>query len=90
MPENFQKVQDEYSMKGFRVLAMAYRQLDIVSGKQYTRAEVEKDLTFLGLLVFSNPLKHDSKKVISDLMNADISCRLISGDNINTSIEIGN
>jgi len=43
------------------------------------REEAESDLTFLGLLIFQNKLKPQSKPVIRTLLAADIRCVMITG-----------
>ena len=44
------------------------------------REEAESDLTFLGLLIFQNKLKPQSKPVIRTLLAADIRCVMITGN----------
>jgi magnesium-transporting ATPase (P-type) len=41
-------------------------------------------------LLFENPLKEDSVEVIRELKKIDLKTKLISGDNIFTSIEVAN
>ena len=50
---------------------------------------MESELTLLGLLVFSNPLKDDSSEVVSSLCSAGLECKMISGDNLLTCVETG-
>lgn len=51
---------------GLRILAMGYKKLN--QTQNLLRSDIEKNLTFLGLLIFENPVKLDSKQVISDLI----------------------
>ncbi len=41
-------------------------------------------------MLFENPLKEDSVEVIRELKKIDLKTKLISGDNIFTSIEVAN
>lgn len=43
----------------------------------------------MGLIIFSNHLKPDSAFEIKKLMDANIDCKIISGDNIYTTIDVG-
>lgn len=63
---------------GFRVLAIAERDLD--HGTRWTR-EDERDLVFLGLLLFLDPPKADARSAIGDLKALGIDIKVISGDN---------
>jgi P-type Mg2+ transporter len=70
--------------KGFRVLGIAYK---VVREKQMSRlrASVSKDdesnMTFLGLLIFHDPLKLGLIDTLNDLRRLGISLKVISGDN---------
>lgn len=41
--------------------------------------QVEKDLTFLGLLIMQNTLKPETTPVIKDLKDAKIRCVMVTG-----------
>jgi P-type Mg2+ transporter len=70
--------------KGFRVLGIAYK---VVRENQMSqlRASVSKydesDMTFLGLLIFHDPLKPGLIDTLNDLRRLGISLKVISGDN---------
>jgi Mg2+-importing ATPase len=66
------------SHQAFRCLAVAYRQLE--TDGPVGRSD-EHDLTFLGILALSDPLKSDAKQVLSDLAQLGIRVTLITGDN---------
>lgn len=66
---------------------MAFKEVPIQ--EFYERNTVEKDLNFVGLIIFSNPLKPDSRKYILELNHFNYSTSMISGDNPLTSISIG-
>ena len=52
------------------------------------RDDVEKDLTFVGLLIMQNKLKPASRYVINELKKAKIHTLMITGDNILTAISV--
>lgn len=68
----------EFSNEGYRVLGIAYR-----NGSEMTAIspEQEKQMTFLGYLLFADPLKEDVLKTIGDLENLGIKLKIITGDN---------
>jgi Mg2+-importing ATPase len=66
------------SREGFRVLALATRMPR--AKVEYDRAD-EQDMTFRGLLVFSDPPRADARKTVQDLHGLGIATKLISGDN---------
>ena len=53
------------------------------------REDVEKDLTFLGLLVMQNKLKSATIKALAELNEADIRTIMATGDNMLTAISVG-
>jgi Mg2+-importing ATPase len=69
----------EWSGKGFRVLGIATRVVAIQTGS-YSRAE-EKDLTFIGFLLFFDPPKIDVQQTIVDLAKRGVQLKIITGDN---------
>ena len=44
-------------MKGYRVISVAYKE---INDSKISREDAEKDLNFVGFIMFVNPLKHDS------------------------------
>ncbi|EAR86806.2 E1-E2 ATPase family protein (macronuclear) [Tetrahymena thermophila SB210] len=90
IPNNFQSLQNSLSIKGFRIIAMAHRQLNSRDeGKQSPRESLEKQLNFLGFLIFENKLKDDTSEAIQSLKEAQIECKIISGDNPLTTLQAG-
>ena len=53
VPANFDQILDSYTQKGYRVLGLAWRPIDMKFSEIQvaTRDQVEKELTFLGFLV---------------------------------------
>ena len=52
------------------------------------RSEVEKDLHFLGFVVFENRLKPETKPVLHQLTKANIRSIMVTGDNLLTAISV--
>ena len=77
---------EELSNKGFRVLAIAYRNL---SDKSQIDRQDETDMTFLGLLTFFDPLKQGLTETIERLKQLGISLKVITGDNRHVATYIG-
>lgn len=89
IPEIFNEKLNKLSLKGFRVLGMAYREIDEsqVDFTTMTRAETESNIRFLGFLILENNLKDDTAEVIERLRAANINCKIISGDNPLTTLQ---
>jgi len=72
---------DELSSKGFRVLALAYKELK-------RKEDYEKNLTFIGLIVLSDPLRPEVPEAVEECYKAGIRIIMITGDNPKTALEI--
>jgi len=94
-----QEILDRYtelSNRGYRLLGMCYR--NIVCNKQdrcnnnnniVLPSSITKDdeinMTFLGFLIFVDPIKNDAIESIHNLKKMGISLKIISGDNRNVA-----
>jgi potassium/sodium efflux P-type ATPase len=80
---------------GLRVLALASRKLDagIEANEDTDRNEVEKDLTFLGLIGLYDPPRPESAPAVRECHEAGISVHMLTGDHPETAkaiaIEVG-
>ncbi|OTF80894.1 cation-transporting ATPase-like protein, partial [Euroglyphus maynei] len=75
LPENFNEILEQYTSKGFRVLATASKVIDtdnVDECLEMSRSLLESDMTFNGFYLFKNKLKHSSQKIIEELMDANI------------------
>ncbi len=77
--KDIEKRFSDWSGKGFRVLGVATKTL-AVQTEPYTRDE-EKELCFIGFLLFFDPPKVDVEQTIADLRNRGVQIKIITGDN---------
>ncbi len=69
----------ELNADGFRVVAVAYKELP-PEQTVYTVAD-ESDLTLLGYIAFLDPPKDSAAEAIADLAKAGVSVKILTGDN---------
>lgn len=67
----------EMSDEGLRVLGLAVRENN---AEHISRAD-ERDMTFLGFLVFADPPKADAKATLQQLRDLGVRLKVITGDN---------
>ena len=70
-----------------RVLAIAYRELPEETGS-YGADEIERDLTFVGLVAMIDPPRPEVKEAIATCKDAGITPVMITGDHRNTAVAI--
>ncbi|KAL4442902.1 hypothetical protein ABPG74_010791 [Tetrahymena malaccensis] len=87
IPKDFSNKLQEFTNEGYRVLALAYSQLNEVDFEK-DRCHYENNLTFGGFLVFENKLKPETTEHIKLLKNNDVQVRMVTGDNPETSLNI--
>ena len=68
---------DKYVQAGRRLIALGYKKID---RKPEYSPEDEHDLTFIGLLILSDPPKEDAPHAISRLKSLGIRLKILSGD----------
>ena len=80
------RLYEDLSKQGLRTLGLAYRNLG-------TRLEIDRadetGMTFLGLVVFYDPLKHDIAGTIEELHQLGVTLKIITGDNKFVASSIG-
>lgn len=74
----------EYSMKGLRVLAFAYKNVSSLD----VNVDDENDLTFLGLISMMDPPREESKMAVKECLEAGIRPIMITGDHKITAAAI--
>lgn len=86
--ERIRKINEEYSKKAMRVLAIAFRPLGS-SGEDYKMEEVERDVVFLGLMAMIDPPKEGVKEAIEDAHKAHVRTFIMTGDHATTAQAVG-
>ena len=92
IPSDFNEVLNNYTSKGYRVLAMGTKVINMDFDKAFevNRTFCEKDLIFLGLLIVQNKLKEATAPTLRTLSNeAHNRVIMATGDNIMTAICVG-
>lgn len=81
VPENFHDVLESYTQEGYRVIALAHKELKLSYAKvqKIQKEIIEKDLTLLGLIVMENRLKPDTTSCIQALNDANIRVIMVTG-----------
>ncbi|CAL8324964.1 unnamed protein product [Arctogadus glacialis] len=92
VPESFGETLEAYTRQGFRVIALAHRQLEPKLSwhrvQNLNRDQIETNMDFLGLIIMQNKLKSESAGVLQDLQRADIRTLMVTGDNMLTAISV--
>lgn len=86
VPNGFNELLEKNAMQGFRVLALAYKEIGR-NQMNLSRKEAESELHFAGLLILENRLKSDTKHFITRLNAASLAIKIISGDNALTTVQ---
>ena len=92
IPSDFNEQLNNYTSRGYRVLAMASKVINIDMEKAFevNRTFCEKDLIFLGLLIVQNKLKEPTSTTLKVLsQDAHIRVKMATGDNIMTAVCVG-
>jgi Mg2+-importing ATPase len=76
--EGIQKSHEELSEQGYRVLAVARKEM---GAAQNISRDDEKDMVLMGLLVFFDPPREDVAETIRKLGSLGVSLKIITGDN---------
>lgn len=85
--EKIISIEKDFSRQGFRVLAIAYRDVD-QHQRAYSPAD-ERDLVFAGFIAFLDPPKESAIQAIRDLESLGITLKVLSGDNELVNAKIG-
>ena len=82
------QINEKYSQKAMRVLAVAYRKL-AKDETDYVIEEIERDVIFLGLVAMIDPPKEGVKEAIEQSHQAHISTFIMTGDHAITAKAVG-
>ncbi|XP_042314211.1 LOW QUALITY PROTEIN: polyamine-transporting ATPase 13A3 [Sceloporus undulatus] len=92
VPSDFERVLEEYTRQGFRVIALAHKKLEskLTWHKVLNvgRDVIEANMDFMGLIVMQNKLKQETPAVLEDLHKAGIRTVMVTGDNMLTAISV--
>ena len=92
LPKNFDQCLQFYAKQGYRVLALAYKNLSVKIKyhklQLLQRNEAEIDLIFLGFLIMKNRLKPETIPTIEKLHCAQIRTVMVTGDNLLTAASV--
>ncbi|KAJ9060291.1 hypothetical protein DSO57_1032328 [Entomophthora muscae] len=91
LPNDYNTATTRLAAEGCYVLAVAHRDLGIVTKQQVdamTREEMEGNADLLGLVVFKNQLKDDTRASILELKRGSTRTVMITGDTALTGIYI--
>jgi P-type Ca2+ transporter type 2C len=75
---------EKLAARGMRVLGLAFRALDSIPAS----AEIERDLTFVGLFAMIDPPRAEVKEAVALTKSAGIRTVMITGDHPLTAVEI--
>lgn len=82
--QKWKDANEQLAGAALRVLALAYRELE----EGYDEADLSHDLTFVGLVGMSDPLREEAKAAIATCRDAGIRTVMITGDQQSTAAEI--
>ena len=85
--EKAKEVTEEMSRNALRVLAVGYKEIDSVP-ENVTSEELEKDLTFMGLVGMIDPPRPEAKAAVETCRKAGIKPVMITGDHVVTASAI--
>ncbi|XP_010622365.1 probable cation-transporting ATPase 13A3 isoform X1 [Fukomys damarensis] len=92
VPVDFEKVLEEYTKQGFRVIALAHRKLESKLTwhkiQNISRDAIENNMDFMGLIIMQNKLKQETPAVLEDLHKANIRTVMVTGDNMLTAVSV--
>ncbi|KND00499.1 HAD ATPase, P-type, family IC [Spizellomyces punctatus DAOM BR117] len=91
LPADYEQQLNDYAHHGYRVIACAWRRIEGISYHKVMRMKreaVERDLQFLGFIIFENKLKPGTAPVVEALRKARIREVMCTGDNILTAISV--
>ncbi len=81
------KINDEMATDGLRNIAIAVKKLSEIPANPKSE-EVERDLTFVGILGLSEPIREEIYKDITVCRDAKIKVNMLTGDNLQTAVTI--
>ena len=87
LKEKVLKQNSAFATDALRVLAFSYRKFDQMP-KDLSFKEIEKDMVFVGLMAMIDPARKEAKEAIKECKKAGITPIMITGDYLETAVEI--
>ena len=78
---NRRKIADDLNAQGFRVIALAYKQMPGASDQPTYAIKDESDLILLGFLAFLDPPKQSASEALKRLKDLNVGIKILTGDN---------
>jgi Mg2+-importing ATPase len=75
------QIADDLNAKGFRVVALAYKQMPGAMDEPTYAVKDESDLILLGFLAFLDPPKETAAEALKKLRNLNVDVKVLTGDN---------
>jgi Mg2+-importing ATPase len=75
------KLADDLNAQGFRVIALAYKQMPGASDEPVYAVKDESDLILLGFLAFLDPPKETATEALQRLHHLNVDVKVLTGDN---------
>ncbi len=69
-----------FAAKGYRVISLAYRTMDVLPSVPDARDQVERDLVYLGFACIVDPPREGVKEAVCECHSAGINVIMITGD----------
>jgi cation-transporting ATPase 13A3/4/5 len=88
LPESYDEEVKRCSSEGIYQLSMGFKILSKSKIRDYPREEIERDLTFAGVLNFKNMLRDEASDMIQQLKEGDVDSIMVTGDSLLTGIHI--
>jgi Ca2+-transporting ATPase len=80
---------EKLQRKSMRVLGFAYGNISEEVALATEQGTLEEDLVFTGFVGIKDPLRLDVKEAVETARKAGVATKMLTGDNINTAIAIG-
>ena len=75
------RLADELNGQGFRVIAVAYKQMEGAPDEPVYTVKDESDLILLGFLAFLDPPKDTAAQALNQLRSLNVDVKVLTGDN---------
>lgn len=79
----------KYQNQAMRTLGFAYQELSDDEASIEDNKIVAANLTFLGIVAISDPVREDVPEAVNEVINAGITVKIVTGDTPGTAKEIG-